>query len=274
MDEQKHQTIIFSKNRACQLNLLLDSMVKNAGLFFDRVVVLYKSDEEYLPSYEKVKTKYSGITFTQESDFRKDLINSINEFYEATSFIVDDAVIYQPIMARKTDVIKKLSEDSICFSLRLGLNCEYSHPANINYSIKEYEMIGEYISFDYTKQIGDFAYPLSTDGHIFKTDLIKNLLSQISFNNPNTLEANLQMFLANNSIPKKMHAFTHSKLVSIPVNLVNETFKNRHGLEFGISEKELNNKFMNGESIDLVNLDFTGINGPHKEIKYTFKNKN
>jgi hypothetical protein len=73
-----------------------------------------------------------------------------------------------------------------------------------------------------------------------------------------------------NSIPKIVKCFTESKLVSIPVNLVNDTFKNRHGLEFGVSENELNNKYLSGESIDLQAMDFSSVNGPHKEIKYEF----
>jgi hypothetical protein len=68
-----------------------------------------------------------------------------------------------------------------------------------------------------------------------------------------------------------MKSFTESKLVSIPVNLVNDTFNNRHGLEFGISEKELNDRFLSGEFIDLNSLKFSNINGPHKEIIYVFK---
>jgi hypothetical protein len=79
------------------------------------------------------------------------------------------------------------------------------------------------------------------------------------------------MFVARNSIPKIVKCFNESKLVSIPVNLVNDTFSNRHGLQFGISEKELNNRFMSGEIIDLNSMDFSNINGPHKEIKYEFK---
>lgn len=273
MENYKNQLIIFSKNRACQLNLLLDSLKTNALSLFDKISVLYKTDdEEYLSGYKKLFEKYPTIIFYNETNFRHDLIKLIDDNIEATTFMVDDAVVYNPILTRKIDIIRPVVENNIIFSLRLGKNCNYSHPANLHYELGEHEIDGEYIIFDYTKQqIGDFRYPLSTDGHIFNTRLIKDLLIEIDFRNPNTLEAFLQRFVATNSIPKIMKCFSESKLVSIPVNLVNDTFNNRHGLEFGITERELNNKFLSGESIDFKSIDFSNINGPHKEIKYIFK---
>lgn len=274
MENYKNQLIIFSKNRACQLNLLLDSIKKNAPSLFDKINVLYKSDnDDYSAGYDKVISDYKGVNFLKENDFRKDLFKLIDDNIEATTFMVDDAVIFKQILARKIDIIKQVVENFLIFSLRLGENCNYSHPANLHYTLGEHEINGEYLIFDYTKQqAGDFRYPLSTDGHIFNTKLIKDLLIEIPFVNPNTLEAYLQRFVLTNSIPKTMICFRESKLVSVPVNLVNDTFKNRHGLQFGISEKELNDKFLNNETIDLKSMDFNFINGPHKEIKYIFKN--
>ena len=273
MVEYQNQLIIFSKNRACQLNLLLDSIKSNSGLLFNKINILYKADNsEYNDGYLKVISDYNNVNFLKEIDFRRDLIKLIDDNIEATTFMVDDAVIFKQVLAKKIDIIKPVVEDKIIFSLRLGENCNYSHPADLQYTLGEHEKNGEYITFDYTKQqAGDFKYPLSTDGHIYNTNLLKDLLIEIPFVNPNTLEANLQRFVLTNAIPKTMKCFIESKLVSIPVNLVNDTFKNRHGLEFKISEKELNDKYLVGEKIDLKAINFSGINGPHKELKYEFK---
>lgn len=273
MENYKNQLIIFSKNRACQLNLLLDSIKENSPLLFDKISVLYKYDnDEYLSGYQKLFDKYPTILFVNEKNFRNETIRLIDDTIEATTFMVDDAVIFRKIMVRKVDIIRPVIQQNFIFSLRLGLNCNYSHPANINYVLGEHEIDGEYIVFDYTKQqIGDFRYPLSTDGHIFNTKTLKELLIEIDFHNPNTLEAYLQKFVNSKSIPKMMKCFIESKLVSIPANLVNNTFNNRHGLEFGFHEKELNDKFISGETIDLKSMNFSNINGPHKEIKYIFK---
>ncbi len=247
-------------------------MRTNAPLLFDSIKILYKCDSEYMLGYDKLKNEYSSITFYPERHFKMDLLKLIDENIEATTFIVDDAVIFRQILARKQDIIKPVVQNTAIFSLRLGKNCVYSHPANLYYSLKEHTTEGEYIIFDYIKQeAGDFRYPLSTDGHIFNTNMLKTLLTEIEFSNPNTLEANLQRFVGSNSIPTVIKCFSESKLVSVPVNLVNTAFNNRYGLVYGISEKELNDKYLLGEKIDMYAMDFSNINGPHKEIEYVFK---
>lgn len=269
----KNQLIIFSKNRASQLKVLLDSLKLNAPLLFDRINVLYKTtSEEYELGYKKLTTSYPYINYLKENNFRRDLFQIIDDDIEATTFMVDDDVLYKPIFTRKVDLIKPVVDDLLIFSLRLGENCVYSHPANLHYKLGEHIVDNEFLIFDYTKQmVGDFNYPLSVDGHVYNTRLIKDLLIDINFINPNTLEANLQRFVISKTIPKTIKCFRDSKLVGIPANLVNDSFKNRHGVLFGISEKELNDKFLNNETIDLNSMDFSGINGPHKEIKYKFK---
>jgi hypothetical protein len=121
------------------------------------------------------------------------------------------------------------------------------------------------------EQKGDFAYPLSVDGHIFKTNFIKKCLHKIGrFSNPNTLESKLQTLMG--VINPNMVFLDESVIVGVPVNLVNDTHKNRQGIRFPFSENNLNNKYNNGEIINLESLDFSNINGPHKEIKYKIKN--
>lgn len=273
MEKYRNQLIIFSKNRACQLRLLLDSLRANSPTLFDRISILFKADDEfYSKGYEQLKQYYPALKYVQETNFRNNLIGLIDDEIEATTFMVDDAVVFRPIMARKIDIIRPVVKEYAIFSLRLGMNCNYSHPADLHYTLGEHEVNGEYLKFDYTKQMpGDFRYPLSTDGHIFNTTLIKDMLINTEFNNPNSLEANLQKFVVMNSIPKTVISFTESKLVSIPANLVNNSFKNRHGLLYFYSEKELNDKYLTGETIDLTAMSFEDINGPHKEIKYEFK---
>ncbi len=266
----KNQLFIFSKNRACQLHLLLESITKNAHNMFDRVTVLYKADGDYIKGYDKLKKTFDNVNYVDETHFKNNLINFIDDEFEFMTFLVDDAVIFKPINESKEVILSSINDSVCCFSLRLGINCVYSHPANLHYKIGHHGISNELITFDHRSQpAGDFSYPLSTDGHIYKTELLKEWLIEIPFNNPNTLEANLQHLL--HKTPPLMISFEESRLVSIPINLVNDTFKNRHGLEYYMSEKELNDRYLNGEIIDLNAMDFTNINGPHKEIKYEFK---
>jgi hypothetical protein len=265
----KNKVIIFSKNRACQLQLLFDSIALNAPYFFDKINVLYLAEGEHQNGYNKLIMKYPFITFINETDFKKDVLDLITLDYDFTTFLVDDAIIYDEIPNDlKQNIFNNFTSDVCCFSLRLGLNCNFSHPANMSYQINEYEETEDFIKFDFRLQKGDFAYPLSTDGHIFRTKEIRSLIRGTRFNNPNTLEANLQRFL--NGIKHMIVSFKTSKVVSIPVNLVNTTFNNNHGLTYDYDVDELNTKFLNNEFIDFSELDLSGINGPHKEIEYKF----
>ena len=119
MIDINNQLIIFSKNRASQLNLLLDSIKLNAPTKFDKISVLYKADDEYFKSYEILKEDYQFITFKEESNFRRDFINLINDDIEMTTLMVDDAVIYKPILARKVDILKRIGKPEDARELEL-----------------------------------------------------------------------------------------------------------------------------------------------------------
>jgi len=272
MSDHKNHLIIFSKNRACQLHLLLESIFLNAPSIFSNITVLYKADSEFCNNYNTVKTIFPSITFIRETNFNIDLLKTISEEYSLTTFIVDDAVIYEHVPPLQSETKQWIYDEKCIFSLRLGLNCKYSHPANIHYSITNYSEAGNCILLDYCEQeIGDFSYPLSTDGHIYSTKLIKSLLSITPFKDPNTLEANIQQYVGTQYVPTKLKCFKNSKLVSIPINLVNTSITNRNGLKHHLSAKQLNDNYTNGQIIDFKKIPFKNINGPHKELPFTFK---
>ena len=94
------------------------------------------------------------------------------------------------------------------------------------------------LSWDWSVHYMDFGYPLSVDGHIFRTKEISKLTKKVSFENPNTYEAALQMF---SNFPKsKMWAYKESVLVNSPTNVVQEVYPNRKGEKHGVSAEELN----------------------------------
>jgi hypothetical protein len=271
----RNQLIIFSKNRACQLHLLLESIEKNSKDLFDKIFVIYTyTDKEYFDGYSKLIERFPNIDFIVEVNFFGDTMRIINMgSFEYTTFMVDDNVFYRELPINKEKIFNLFNDQNnpiSCFSLRLGLNCNYSHPANLSYTIGNYETVGDFIKINISEQKVDFAYPLSVDGHIFKTNFIKSCLSSVGlFTNPNTLESKLQYLL--NRIDKNMCFLKESVLVGIPNNIVNNTHNNRRGLKFYYSEKELNDKYNNSETINLEILDFSNINGPHKEIEYKLK---
>jgi hypothetical protein len=125
------------------------------------------------------------------------------------------------------------------------------------------------IKWEWKKHYYDANYSLSVDYHIFTTKDIYKLVNKITFENPNTLEANLQIF---SNFPKQiMAAFEQSVVVNTPINIVNEVYDNRQGEQFAVSVEELNKKYLNGEVIDLEKIDFSNIIGCHQELLLPFK---
>jgi hypothetical protein len=270
----KNQLFIFSKNRACQLHLLLESIEKNSNNIFDSIIVIYTfSNKDYFNGYQKLISRFPGVSFIVEDNFHTTTINNINSLFEFTTFMVDDNVFYKKIdltQEKILSVFDNREKPISCFSLRLGLNCNYSHPGNLSYKLGNHEKIGNFNYVNIREQKGDFAYPLSVDGHIFKTDFIKKCLHKIGhFSNPNVLESKLQNLMG--EINPNMVFLDESVIVGVPVNIVNDTHKNRQGIRFPFSENDLNIRYNNNEVIDYITMDFNNINGPHKEIEYKFK---
>src|SRR5207253_1959732 len=113
---------------------------------------------------------------------------------------------------------------------------------------------------------GSFSYPLAVNGHVFRTSDVAIWLDALDYRNPNELEAALQWF--NSKLPARMAAGRHSSVVSIPANVVNETFENRSGSDYAV--QDLNDRFLAGERIDLQQMDFASVNSAHVEISFVF----
>jgi len=261
--------LIFSKNRPMQLESLLDSFFH----FVDRslvnkVSILYKSDSEYENSYELLKVKFSDVVWCQEENFHSQVLDISSNSGEWICFLVDDIIFYQPVKGR---IFPKI--DEICFSLRLGENCIYCHPANSYYNKPAFNTDSEFINWSWFGCQFDFGYPMSLDGHIFHGKILKEMLKYLKFRNPNSLENALvyQNTLLSSLQKTRMRSFKTSRLVGIPINRVNDEVLNRSGIEFPFSESELLHKFERGESIDWTSMDFTKIIGPHQELILNFK---
>ena len=119
-------SIIFSRDRAPQLHLLLNSLSKN--FFLSGTNVIYKyTDEEHKLGYEMAKKSfpgYDGVNWVREEDFQKDTLATVDKSENLVCFFTDDDIFYRPLHV-DVDDIKELfdSVENIgCLSFRLGEN--------------------------------------------------------------------------------------------------------------------------------------------------------
>lgn len=256
--------IVFSKDRPCQLQALLDSVELHTKGFFNKITVVYKStNDEFKNGYELLKKRRPYVDFLQETNFKKNIIDSFELDY--TCFAADDDIIYRDF---NRGLFNFFGDDTSCVSLRLGLNINYCYSNNKPNTLKEYQDFGEFIKWDWTKEELDFAYPLSVVSHIFQTKEIKEWSEKIGdFENPNVYEGKLQILLK--EVKPYMVAYKESKIFGVPANRVNVSAANRNGLEFSYSTNELNDLYLNGQVIDITKIPT--INAAQQEIQYVFK---
>jgi len=249
--------IVFSRDRALQLDGLLRSIRQNCDIF-DRINILYKiTDADHRKAYNILDGEYRGCNFIEEEDFERDSKSLFNDFTNTyTCFLVDDCIAHRKIKEiEKNYLFQTINDRDIIFSLRLGLD-QRNAPRTI-------------IQFDWSKEKGNFNYPLSVDGHIFRTSYINNLIKKFDFRNANKLEAGLQKF--KEDAPPLMACFNESMIVSIPVNKVSDTSSCSAGDKHSYPVEYLNKLFLEGKRLDYDSMDFSNIRGCHQEIKFEFK---
>jgi hypothetical protein len=258
--------ICFSKDRAAQLDLFIRSIEKNAKNIFSIKVIYTTSNPEFEKGYEKLIEKFPEVKWIKEENFREQTIQAISDTEsDYTCFFTDDDIIYRKV--DEQEMVSKLEEDNMtfCFSMRLGLNTTTCYTMNCDNVIRPDFEDDKFISWDWSVHYMDFGYPLSVDGHIFRTKEIHKLTKKITFENPNTYEGRLQMF--SNYPKKKMWSYKNSALVNSPSNIVQSVYQNRKGETHGVSTKELNDAFLSGRCIELDKIDFSNIVGCHQELE-------
>ncbi|MCK5017021.1 MAG: hypothetical protein KAS32_08110 [Candidatus Peribacteraceae bacterium] len=220
--------LVFSKNRASQLNTLICSLNEYSGVCFNNKVIYATTDESFERGYDILRDMHSEIEWIEQTALKPDILENMNSDY--TSFMVDDLIMFKTMPQ-----IPHL-EAYQCFSLRLGKNVREPH----------------------------LSYPLSLDGHVFRTEDIKPLIEAIKFHNPNKLESRLQQFKDSWEV-----LYDYQAMVGIPHNRVST----KSGCAFsGLYSAELLNKyFIEGYEIDYNKMDFSNLTNVHSPIDYCFK---
>ncbi len=258
--------IIFSKNRASQLELLIRSMKKYFKEFQQmQIKILYKfTNDEFMKGYSKLIGMHpdENIIWNMDTDFQKGLIELFDKKEKYTVFFVDDIIFKEPFSI-DDDRFKffKSHGDILCLSLRLHPKLTYCYPAKINMTSPAFTENGVFL---WKGQSGDYGYPMSLDGHIFRTNDINYYISYMKYNGPNFLES--QMAMQPLFYPK-MICYEKSIIVNNPVNKVQNWNDNIHG---EITAEYLNEQFLSGKIIDLT--PFEGLNNIscHQELPINF----
>ena len=287
--------IVFSKNRASQLRLLLESIEKYARGIFDITVLYTISNEDHEKGYEKLMKEFQ-VEYIKETNLKEQLLEQLKKPYEHTAYFCDDDVFYDYIT---TDFLKAFSiqsltppnyrmVDVLAFSLHLGTNNTYCYPLDIPIKIGSYLEQDGFIAWYWNLGIDkwndgilneirknnpwrgsthDFAYPLTVTSQVFRTRDIQEITEPLDFKTPNEYETAMQKVKSDKLI---MASYPTSRVVNVPTNIVQETHANKFGVEHKNTANDLNDKYLKGEVID-INCIPSNITATHQEFPFTFK---
>ena len=246
----KIDIIIPSKNRACQLQLLLRSIekyFKNVGKIF----IIYKAtDGSFQKGYDKLMGLNPNLTieWIPEGNFGEQYKDVLTNRMKTDYFlgISDDCVFLEDTYIPDN---YKTPDDTAHLSLRLSTHNTYCQPGQFDITPPEFYGFNPYfIRWDWTKASrGDYAYPSSPDSNVWDRKYYIERVNQF----PITTLKDVEIGLDNHRDLSKpfMLSFKEIKLISIAANCVWEAVWTLPNM--GVSLEELNGRFLAGEQIKL-----------------------
>ena len=248
--------IIFSKDRASQLHLLIRSILKNVKLNISGIIVQYTtSTEEYEQGYSILKDMYSDITFFKETQFDKDFMSLINKNLPYILTFVDDCVV-RGVVDYNHIIDEFIKDDQImCVNMRLGKSTRYRMGQIINNDLicrPPMMVIPEEIQANQNKWLllkkgvraRGFYFAMSPFGHLYRTQDFIDCIGNTLFGNIWDLEE----FIKKHPIQRPFSiCYDDCKIIDTPLNTVNTLSTEEHG---NITSKDLNKKWLDGYQID------------------------
>lgn len=191
-------SVIFSKDRAMQLDGFLASYFENVENYSPVKVLFYTSNEAHQKSYQDLKKIYSNlpVEFIAESNFRNNLIDVLEKSpQDRVVFYVDDMLFSQKI---NYNCLKDIDPLQDIVSLSRGKDLNYSTVLAKKLEVPSFTKISENLyrfKWDEINEFSDWTYPIGVSGYMFSRLEFIAMMKATHFKAPNSLEHNLQQFL-------------------------------------------------------------------------------
>ncbi|MPS65213.1 hypothetical protein [Chryseobacterium sp.] len=191
-------SVIFSKDRAMQLDGFLASYFENVKNYSEIIVLYYVSTDQHKESYDDLKEIYANfpVKFIAETDFRENLIEALeNSVEDRVIFYVDDMLFSQKMDYKWLIEVNPLQD---IVSLSRGKDLNYSTVLAKKLDIPSFKKFTTNLfrfQWNEIKEFSDWTYPIGVSGYMFSRPEILAMMKVTYFKAPNSLEHNLQQFL-------------------------------------------------------------------------------
>lgn len=267
--------IVYTKNRACQLDLLLRSIKDN----FSNVNKVWLLEDgfngEFRVGYDKIKSLDYGLDIKHIHQTKETFCNVLRDVVEniKTDFVLP--LCDDDVFIRYTDItnISNYVDNNV-----IGIHLRFSSDLTVSYGkwgilpLPKLFPAGDYLKWDWTtyKVHSRWGYAYQAGGLIYKTEFFKYMINNIEFNLPNSLEGAMMdgryKWKKNFTV-----AFKHSPIVNISVNKIQTDVPNRGGRDVNYQPSELNSIFLSGNIIDTAGLYNMDNNCEFIEIELDFR---
>jgi len=269
---EKVDMIVFSYDRPMQLFSCLESAEKYFSGVNEIHVVYRTSNQAYDSAYTIVWKRFPYVkTHRQGGNPKADFQPLVLEaFYSSpcpyVMFAVDDIIVTDYVdLGSCIDAMEVYKAWG--FFLRLGKNITYSYSYNHTIPIPAGKNLpNNLFLWQFPKGVSNWGYPNSLDMTLYRKKSLKKFFEKEIVPNPNQFEAIWDRKYKSDK--EKGLCFTQSKIVNIPLNIVNTVFRNRNSNIF--TPLELLAKFQAGLKIDISQFYKIENRSPQEEATPRF----
>lgn len=273
--------IVFSYNRAMQLDAMLRSVMKHFSLESGRhrIIVIYHTTGHHAESYSRLRqvwTEKQGVTFSERgngkgffSDVLPLLFYGRNAFWYAkypflrkgrdnfkallereieaseashVMFMTDDSAFYRPTVI-PSSVLEEIDKHPFKTSYRLYVG------ANLRDAPPELTESLGILHWDYydSRLKHHWVYPFAVDGTIFARAAFLKTAKHVLYANPNSLEGFMCFVAIRHRLFNHGMSPVDATLVGVSINRVQKVAANNSG---SADVELLNNLFLKGFTLD------------------------
>ncbi len=274
--DQKADLVIYSFDRPLQLYSLLES-IHNYVAGLGTITVIYRtSNEQFEAAYQEIKNEFCAITMEKQSlnpraDFKKLTMQAVfKNPHKYILFAVDDIIVTDYIDVSKSIVLLQ-EHQAYGFYFRLGKNLTHCYAFNSRQNLPPFkEVESDVFAWQFSRGQLDWGYPNTVDMALYKKEDIIPYIVGIPYYSPNSFEG---CWASKDAAIKNRYGLCHShtKIVNIPLNVVQQEAKNRNMNLF--TSDQLLKVFIDGKKIDIYQLYKIDNKAVHMEYKPTFINR-
>lgn len=265
--------IVFSKDRPLQLYAFLESLTNNAKGFHDISVLCHAKNERIARAYDEVQQKFPHVDFVFQSrenprgDFKQLLCSLVDHSHASyIIFAVDDIIVTDSFDIQECAQLLAQTK-AYGFYLRLGKEISGCFMERRETGLPHLYPVQGGVGFlwQFDTGTGDWRYPNTVDMTLYPKTTVVQACHGLQYHSPNTFEG---VWCGRVNLKASGLCFEKSKMINIPMNLVQTDWKNLATNSF--SADQLLELFEKGLKIDVAALHKCPHKSPHVDMVPTF----